>query len=632
MSTSKRIHDIISPYPMGDVEKYFTYVDSMMDTNSGNNDYRIVSHDSYAISVPIPGGQNTKFRITDSSMDVIDMSQGYINLKCEIELEARFNADLAAQDSSLLATTWWFVGFKSGAHIIDQYNVYSNGRLTECKQTKSKYEQTIVYNCKAKEERHGRPGMYSVHKDVLKMRDCVCGIYVQQPAGLVAATRSQKLATTPFVFDICIQIDDLLPFSGMTYYPRFATKDLELEIQCNLQKNMVWCQVPHEEVIKNRMYVLNQNIYETAATAQKLIFGDVAGNDNKYTAGTYGSQCPILTEKFLSLKDSFLIHQIDHRFHQCGDFAKCLLGRSATAAANDKTGAVYSDSFSGTLVDMTIVPTSLKITEAKSYVFGFNLKPEAKANLMKHFETEGQMRIPAQWIDQTTFPQHSGDYSLKLNTMMNLYECGQIIFTFPNSVNQLTVSRNPMLNAVKCQIGNKVVPDKMMSTCDRAHSEMTLTALGFDSLFSAPPDLIKALSVDKTQTNKNWRSMREDDSGYMFVADLERNGQGQFHDGFSESNCSINFDGTYINEKNNAHYYARDPSISATLADQFALHKVSPHIFAVCDAYWTFGPNGGEFIKDASTVAFIQQAEAKIAQEHAEDIAAIEEATGEPVV
>lgn len=613
---------------MGDVEKYFTYVDGMMDTNSGNNDYRIVSHDSYAISVPIPGGQNTKFRITDSSMDVIDMSQGYINLKCEIELEARFNKDLAANSSNMYASTWWFVGFKSGAHIIDQYNVYSNGRLTECKQTKSKYEQTIVYNCKAKEERHGRPGMYSVHKDVLKMRDCVCGIYVQQTESWTATGRSQKFATTPFTFDVCIQIDDLLPFSGMTYYPRFATKDLELEIQCNLQKNMVWCQIPFEEVLNNRVYAKDTDVFAADTTYQTNLISAVGDNA---TPSTVNDASVFHTQRFLRSKYVYTTYQIDHRFHQCGDYARCVIGRGTTkhAGANLVDLNAQNDVQE---MDMTIVPTSLKITEAKSYVFGFNLKPEAKANLMKHFETEGQMRIPAQWIDQTTFPQHSGDYSLKLNTMMNLYECGQIIFTFPNSVNQLTVSRNPMLNAVKCQIGNKVVPDKMMSTCDRAHAEMTLTALGFDSLFSAPPDLIKALSVDRTQTNKNWRNMREDDSGYMFVADLERNGQGQFHDGFSESNCSINFDGTYINEKNNAHYYARDPSISATLDQQFVLHKVSPHIFAVCDAYWTFGPNGGEFIKDASTVAFIQQAEAKIAQEHAEDIAAIEEATGEPVV
>ena len=51
---------------------------------------------------------------------------------------------------------YYFVGFKSASHIVEIYNVYSNGVLTACKQTKARHEQAITYNSKAKKERVGR--------------------------------------------------------------------------------------------------------------------------------------------------------------------------------------------------------------------------------------------------------------------------------------------------------------------------------------------------------------------------------------------------------------------------------------------------------------------------------------------
>ena len=326
---------------------------------------------------------------------------------------------------------------------------------------------------------------------------------------------------------------------------------------------------------------------------------------------------------------------MDSRFHQCGDYARCLLGianRDASKDTANEAAFQFNTTGGGTLEKSVGVfndffctwrPTKLTIVEAKSYVFGFNLNQSAKEKLNTMLMKIGQLKIPAQWIEHTSFPQQAGGYQLKLNTMMNLYECGQLIMTFPNSVNQLTVCRNPMLDAIKCQVDDHIVPDKMMSTYDRAHSEMTITALGFDSLFAAPPELVQALSVPATAHNKHFRVLHEDDSNYMFVADLERSGAGVFHDGVTKSNVAINFDGTYANGMNNPHYYEYDPTQS-TETTQYQLRKFSPHIFAVSDAYWAFGPNGGEFIKDAATIAIISEIEAKKSAPVDEAIAASE--------
>ena len=116
MSTAHRIANAVNLYPAGDVEKYFEKLDAMLELNSGNNDFRMVSHDSYAVSCPVPQNGHTKFRITDSSMDIVDISQGYLELHCTMDLEFHaLNADgtkiESDGDSPYRNNVWFFVGF-----------------------------------------------------------------------------------------------------------------------------------------------------------------------------------------------------------------------------------------------------------------------------------------------------------------------------------------------------------------------------------------------------------------------------------------------------------------------------------------------------------------------------------------
>ena len=595
MSTAHRISDALQVHPMGDLEKYFEFLSNMIEMNSGTNDYKMVTHDSYALSVPVPENQTTKFRITDSAMDIVDISQGYIVLTCEMTLnfstkdrpETKLDGSSVEEYPGFKDLVYFFVGFKSGAHIIDSYTVYSNGRATACKQTKATSEQTIVFNCKAKEERNGRPGMYSVHSDVLKMRDCVCGVYIeQQDLGIMTGTNTNGKVVK---FDVVIQVDDLLPFSAMAAYPRFKCGELELEIKANLRNNMVFCQVPIEEVLRHRpIPKIETSVLQFENDVYNAGINDINTPAN-WTMGNY---------------------KIDSRFHQCGDYARCLLGfkpKSGTAAPND----CY----------VTIEPKDLVIKDAKSYVHGFNIKEDAKDAISEIIDRNEGLMIPAQWIDQTTFAQLPANTRLAMNTIVSLFECGQVIITFPNSANQLTVSRNPGLKSVKCQIGDKMIPSKNMSTFDRSHAEMCLTALGMDSLFTAPKSLINAYcangSMNRTNDkndgrklfdNYHWRLKREDDSDYMFVCDLERNGSGTYADGITAINCAISFDGEMENGNNNNHYYEFNPTKDAypenkTSIPSYNLKQYAPLLFTVSDAYWIFNEYGGEFIKDQTTTA-----------------------------
>ena len=69
-----------------------------------------------------------------------------------VNFDIIINKDLTKEiyDTHYGNATYFFVGLKSGAQLINNYIVYSNGRPTQCKQLRSKEEQTIVFNCKSK--------------------------------------------------------------------------------------------------------------------------------------------------------------------------------------------------------------------------------------------------------------------------------------------------------------------------------------------------------------------------------------------------------------------------------------------------------------------------------------------------
>ena len=131
--------------------------------------------------------------------------------------------------------------------------------------------------------------------------------------------------------------------------------------------------------------------------------------------------------------------------------------------------------------------------------------------------------------------------------------------------------------------------------------------------------------------NVDWTMNREDDSDFMFVADLERNGAGTYSDGMTASNCSINFTASMMQGENNPHYKALNVGLDDKLTIKEGVVTIThstrhnnctnPNIFLVEDAYWVAGPDGIEFIKDSTTVALTTQREQKIREAHQNAIA-----------
>lgn len=523
MATRHRIDEALSSQRMGDVERYFEDITTIIERNSGVNDFKLVTADCSNVNAPFKADQFSMFKLTDPSMDIVDISKGFITMKVDIDVQFLFKNLESTTDSEMRDKTVFFVGFKSGAMIINNYTIFSNGRMTACKNTKSKQEQTIVYNCKSRDEKLNRPGLYSPHSHVQAMDDCVCGTYVVLPPF------SDKNTAQTISFEVVIQHDDILSLSSASYFPRFINKDLELQLSCNLVQNMVFCHIPITSVAER-----------TGAQIDASMMVPMSS---------------------------------DYRFHQCGDYAKCMIGYTNNT---DKLQSSY----------VTIVPTNLNVIEAKSYIYGFNIKETTKQNIIETF-SKNNFILPAQFITHYTLSQLPTSRNISANIQVPMNNACQLIFTFPTTGNQLTVSRNPHLESVQCHVSDRVIPDKYFTTLDKTHAEMTLASLNLDSLFTASNELIESLTKDRKEFG-TYSLKKVDDSDYMLVLNLERFGNGCFSDGMTGDHIPININANYMYGDSNPHYYTDEDG-----AKKLSVQNIN--MFVVEDAYWIFGPDGGEF-------------------------------------
>ena len=87
-----------------------------------------------------------------------------------------------------------------------------------------------------------RHNMYTMLDEAHKHSKNVFGVYVQINTNL-----GQEFDIT---FEVAIQLDDLLPLSGMSILPNCVIGDIELEIRNRIQGNLVYCQVDPNVLIE----------------------------------------------------------------------------------------------------------------------------------------------------------------------------------------------------------------------------------------------------------------------------------------------------------------------------------------------------------------------------------------------
>ena len=79
----------------GNVFQYFSETENLIQDNSGTHDNKCLSLDAYDPPCPVQKGVYTKIKITDESVDVINMDKS--SLSARIWFQLNFNGNLATE-------------------------------------------------------------------------------------------------------------------------------------------------------------------------------------------------------------------------------------------------------------------------------------------------------------------------------------------------------------------------------------------------------------------------------------------------------------------------------------------------------------------------------------------------------
>ena len=536
--SSIKINQALHNIESGDVVKYFDIQDQIIQTNDGIHDFKTLTSDCYSPNCPLAVGTFTKFKITDPAVDIINIDKGYLNFKATFTFRMTKVSGGAytqnANTDNAFKNYYVFVGFKSASHIIDQYRIYSNGRKTSCEQTRALYEQTIARLSKCNEEIQSRPKMYTSFENAHEGKDCVCGTYIKISDLLNGPVTKQ--------LDLAIQIDDLLPFSAMEMFPNFLFGNLELELNTRITQNMVWCMVDL-----------------------------MAGYKKSISTGTYMTSARPSDDEI-----RFNDYQVPKSFVQFGD------------SSNITFPDWLSPNVIAGFMEVIMTCDSMTINEAQSHISGFNIKDSTKQVLASKYSDN--FIIPGQWIEQTTLPQQPTASGIRCNTVAPLWNATSLVFIYPRTPNQITVSKNPLQTAVKCTVDSKVIPDKTMDTLASEHSEMILSNLSLDSLWSAPKSIVNSLVFREYNTDLNTKAQTPfDNTDYLFVVNLERPGSGIFFDGYTSTNCQLTLSSDHMFGTNNPAYF-KNGSINSSISNIIMCQ--------LSDCYWVCSSRGIELIKN----------------------------------
>ena len=526
---NSKITQALSAKESGDISKYFEEVDKIISLNDGIHDNKMLSMECYDRPTPVQSGQYTKFHLSDAGIDCVNIDKSYITATMTYRIKLSDSESTLSQQAGYDDLFQIFIGLKNASHNFDVYRIYIRHNQIYS-QTDSIYEQALVTAMKPKPEMF-RPHMYSMWDEAHNHSNNVCGAYIP--------IRPNRNSTFDVSFDIAIQIDDLLPFSGCSVLPTFITGDLELEIRNRIQGNLVWCQVNPEVLMEENM-ILN------AAAGTLTSISTVAG----------------------LLKQA----QYTHEFTQVGDAAEVSLVYSSSSTATMK------------VMFLTVECVNSVMNNAMSHINGFRLKDSVIKQLQAKYASR-PLIIPAQICKHDLFAQRPTAGGLKLNTNITLTNCTNIALSFPQTANEITVAKNPEQQAAQLIVMGKNIPDKSVGTLDAAHCEMCLTNAALDSLFEAQPSFIESLT--RTASNGSAKVRRPHDAtDYYFNASLERFGNGVFCDGLTSPGAiTLTFQSNSIWSGNADPYYRPD------INDRTVLNVQPINIMSVEDCFWVITPD-----------------------------------------
>ena len=560
----------------GNVYEYLQANEDLIEGNSGIHDNKFLSLDAYNPPCPVNRGVYTTIKLTDESLDIVNIDKSaiwanvYIRLAADSDLLTSLKNEYTAvkgsstsEDTEALIAlrlknkmTKFFVGFKSSIHLFDAYRIISGGRKTRCEQTEALYENSMIRMLKAQEELDEKPNVYTKWERAKSFDEAICGTYVSLEDFRTGVCTDSTSTVTPGIveltFECIIPFDEFLPLSAMTMYPTFAFGTLTMELKMAIQNNLVICQC--DPAVVSEEYCAAKGTND-------------AVDSNKYV------------EQLSTIMHEAIGQKYYHAFSQLGDPVPICILKFASDVLDGTTIKNYSWS------TFSCAPqcTNGVLLELRSDLNGFNIKDSVKEEIRNRYSQTCYM-VPAQFIDYQPFSQAPRYGTTRCNNTYTLLNVSTIGFLFPRTQNELTCTRNPNLDSIQVQVDSKPYPDKPFSTHSAEHSMYNLTNCGFDSLFSAAREYGYSLRFNDMATIENYDGVNslvgqapsEDNTSYCFVTSTERlGGYGNFLDGITKESAQISLSMTSTGNS----YSNPNPYVEG---------KLPPIMLVVEDAFWKF--------------------------------------------
>lgn len=556
---NSKITQALSDYKSGDISTYFNEIDHLIQLNDGINDFKLLSMECYDRPTPVNYNQYTKFHLSDAGIDCINIDKSYITatMTYHMKLTDLSSTSITNTDPGRQEFYKLFVGLKNASQNFDTYRIYINHNL-RYSQTDSIYEQALVTALKPKAEMY-RPHMYSTWDEAHNHTNNVCGVYFD-----IYPKLNQEFDLT---FEVSIQLDDLLPLSGMSVLPNCVIGDIELEIRNRIQGNLVYCQVNPNAIYKETIELMN---------------GDNAGST---IGGSQVSRQALVAD----LQKELSTARYTKEFTQVGDAAYACIHNYGASTPGATETVDYAQ-----ILQIKLECTNSIMNNAMSHIYGFRLKDSVKQSLINKYSSK-PLIIPAQICNHDLFAQRPIAGGLKLNTNITLTNCTNIALSFPQTDNEITVVKNPEQQAAQLILMGKNIPDKSINTLEAAHTEMQLSNACLDSLFEAQKSFIRSLTVSASNgTNKIYRS--GDATDYYFNVSLERFGNGVFCDGLTSPGAI-----TLTFQSNSIYSGTADPYYYPFINDTTTTNTQPINIMTVQDCFWIISPNKAEITANVYT-------------------------------
>lgn len=521
----------------GNLVDFFKSYDDIVQKNSGIHDSKCLTIECLEPQCPIPEGTYTKVKLTDESVDVVNLDKSWISMKVQATVTLDITKKDMEEGAKIVLGPTAFVGLKSSSHIIEGYRILNSNRKTGCEQTQALYENAIVHFLKPHEETQGRPNIYTPWENAHEYSTSVCGTYLDTDTYAMRDPSLSKNQKRTVTFDLTIPLDDILSLSNISMYPNYLFGNLQLEFKTTSQKNFVWCFVNYQALLNTR----------------KLFTSELFKNA------------------------SFLEAKTDKCFYACGDTVHPQFCYYMEADPS---------TFKTIVGDVKISVSDLTIVECQSNINGFRIKDTVKKQLLDKYSQQ-TLIIPSQFIDYQQANKGPTNSTLHTSTSYTLNNVSSICVTFPRTENEVVISKNPFMSAFQLHVDNKAYPETVGSTTSSRYCEYVLSNSHLDSLWCANKSLLFALCQrsEGIGIGGNYQLDR-DGTNYCFIASTERlcNGEGIFCDGLTKDISLIRLDGLI---DSGSKYKGEEVS--------------SPHLFYIQTTFWVCNASGVQYVMNDDT-------------------------------